>query len=194
MAADKPKSKDIESEPIELTDKQKAFCSQYIIDWNATRAAIAAGYSEKTARQLASETLSKPYIQAYLKQIQADLEKEVGISKAMVLNEHKKLAFTSIAHLHDTWITRKDFEDLTEDQKSCISEITTQIRKVPLGDEGETEIEVEFVKIKLYDRQKSLDALSKLLGYNSAEKVDIKGEIKSKVYHMKPANGDGNNG
>jgi len=47
----------------------------------------------------------------------------------MVMEEHKKLAFSSIANLHNTWITRKEFEELTEDQKACISEITTQVKQ-----------------------------------------------------------------
>ena len=47
---------------VALTEKQKRFCDEYLIDLNATQAAIRAGYSEKTARQTATENLSKPYI------------------------------------------------------------------------------------------------------------------------------------
>jgi len=75
-----------EKELKELTDKQKKFCEEYVFDWNATRAAKAAGYSEKTARQIGSETLSKPYIQAYIEEIQKDIAKLAGISKLSVLN------------------------------------------------------------------------------------------------------------
>lgn len=49
-----------------LTDKQKRFCDEYLIDTNATQAAIRAGYSEKTARQAGAENLSKPYIREYI--------------------------------------------------------------------------------------------------------------------------------
>ena len=45
-----------------LTPKQARFVQEYLIDLNATQAAIRAGYSEHTARQVASENLSKPYI------------------------------------------------------------------------------------------------------------------------------------
>lgn len=47
---------------IKLTDKQQMFVKEYLIDLNATQAAIRAGYSEKTARQVGSENLAKPYI------------------------------------------------------------------------------------------------------------------------------------
>lgn len=49
-----------------LTDKQIRFCEEYLIDLNATQAAIRAGYSQKTAGQIASETLMKPYIKEYI--------------------------------------------------------------------------------------------------------------------------------
>ncbi|QYM73370.1 terminase small subunit [Pseudochrobactrum sp. Wa41.01b-1] len=45
-----------------LTTKQERFVTEYLVDLNATQAAIRAGYSEKTARQTGSENLSKPDI------------------------------------------------------------------------------------------------------------------------------------
>ena len=63
-----------------LTDKQKAFCVDYILHWNATKAAINAGYSEKTAQVIGSENLSKPIIAEYIEEIQLDIEKQAGIS------------------------------------------------------------------------------------------------------------------
>jgi len=50
-----------------LTDKQTIFCHEYTKHWNATQAAITAGYPEKTARQIASQNLSKIYIQDYIR-------------------------------------------------------------------------------------------------------------------------------
>ena len=49
-----------------LTEKQKRFCDEYLIDLNATQAAIRAGYSEKNARNIASENLAKPNIKKYI--------------------------------------------------------------------------------------------------------------------------------
>lgn len=63
-----------------LTDKQRRFCEEYVVDWNATRAAIAAGYSEKTAYSIGQENLKKPEIAEYLEEIQKDLTKLAGVS------------------------------------------------------------------------------------------------------------------
>lgn len=49
-----------------MTDKQKRFADEYLIDCNATQAAIRAGYSEKTARSIGQENLTKPDIKAYI--------------------------------------------------------------------------------------------------------------------------------
>ena len=46
-----------------LTPKQSLFCKEYLVDLNATQAAIRAGYSEKTAKAIANENLTKPYLQ-----------------------------------------------------------------------------------------------------------------------------------
>ncbi|WP_034801232.1 terminase small subunit [Exiguobacterium oxidotolerans] len=49
-----------------MTPKQQLFCDEYLVDLNATQAAIRAGYSEKTAKQTGVENLSKPVIRTYL--------------------------------------------------------------------------------------------------------------------------------
>lgn len=159
-----------------LSEKQRVFCREYIYDFNGTRAAIKAGYSEKTAYSIASENLTKPEIQAEIKRLQGSTAELAGVSRLMLAEELKKMAFSSIAHLHLTWITRKEFDTLTDDQKACISQIETQTRIEmnynPLSEEEEP-IKVDFVKIRLYDKQRAIDSLKKMFGYDEAEKVQV---------------------
>lgn len=56
----------------DLTAKQEAFCEEYMIDLNATQAAIRAGYSENTATVIGSENLSKPYIADRITELKAE--------------------------------------------------------------------------------------------------------------------------
>lgn len=155
----------------ELTEKQRIFCQEYIYDWNATRAAKAAGYSESTAGSIGSENLQKPEIQAYISEIQKDLEKIAGISRLRIVQEHLKIINTSIAHLHNTWLTRKEFDALNDDQKCAIQEIST--KSTTEKDAFGNPVDHEYIKIKLYDRQKSMDSLTKMLGYAEAEKIAL---------------------
>lgn len=165
-----------------LTPKQKLFCREYIFDWNATRSykAVYKGVkNDAVAGVNGNRLLKNAKIQAYITEIQEDLEKTAGISRLMVLQEHKKIAFSSIAHLHNTWIRRKDFESLTEDQKSCIAEIDTKTKNeyIPKEDgKGKVLVRVEYVKIKLYDKQKALDSITKMVGYDAPTKTELTGK------------------
>jgi phage terminase small subunit len=134
------------------------------------------------AKALASRLLTNDNIKVYIEEIQKDLEKLAGLSRMKVISEHMKLAFSSIAHLHNTWITRKEFEELTEDQKSCISEIDTKTRTEyeydPEDPENKKPVIVEFIKVKLYDKQKALDSISKMLGYDAPTEQILKQTIE----------------
>lgn len=68
-----------------LTAKQKRFCDEYLIDLNATQAAIRAGYSEKTARAIGNENLTKPDIKEYIENRMAEKEKELIADQDEVL-------------------------------------------------------------------------------------------------------------
>ena len=85
-----------------LTEKQKRFCEEYLIDLNATQAAIRAGYSAKTAEQTAARLLRNVKVQKYISQLQKEQSDRTGITADTVLKELKKIALT------DTEITGKE--------------------------------------------------------------------------------------
>lgn len=158
-----------------LTEKEKNFCHEYVVDWNGAKAARTAGYSEKSAKQIATENLSKLYIKQYIDFIKDDYEMLCGISKAKQIQEYYKIAYSNIAHLHNTWIELKDFESLTDEQKECIESIDTktEVKQQYSSDSEKREpIEVKFIKIKLYSKLTALERIDKLMGYNEAEKLD----------------------
>jgi len=61
----------------DLTAKQQKFCEEYMIDLNATQAAIRAGYSEDTAPQMGYENLNKPYIADHIAELKAEASTKV---------------------------------------------------------------------------------------------------------------------
>jgi len=69
-----------------LTDKQQRFCQEYIIDLNATQAAVRAGYSIKTAHAIGHENLIKPYVKGEIVRLQADKAEKLSLSAEQVLN------------------------------------------------------------------------------------------------------------
>lgn len=76
-----------------LTAKQARFCEEYLVDLNGTQAAIRAGYSKKTANRMASENLSKPDIQLYIKELMEEQSKRTELTADMVIAELKNVAF-----------------------------------------------------------------------------------------------------
>lgn len=68
-----------------MTAKQKRFCDEYLIDLNATQAAIRSGYSEKTANRIATENLSKPVIKEYIAERMAEKESQLIADQDEVL-------------------------------------------------------------------------------------------------------------
>ena len=70
-----------------LTAKQKIFVQEYLVDLNATQAAIRAGYSPKTANRTASENLSKPDIQAAIHKSMQKREKRVEVNQDYVISK-----------------------------------------------------------------------------------------------------------
>lgn len=68
-----------------LTAKQEMFCKEYLIDLNATQAAIRAGYSGKTAYSIGNENLSKPDITELIQELKAHREDKLEVDAAWVL-------------------------------------------------------------------------------------------------------------
>ena len=74
-----------------LTEKQKKFCEEYIIDFNATQACVRSGYSEKTANRIGTENLSKLVIQSYIQELIKKREQRTEITADMVVKELAKV-------------------------------------------------------------------------------------------------------
>lgn len=74
-----------------LTDRQEAFCREYLVDFSVTEAARRAGYSEKSVRQLGSQVMRLPKIQAYLRKILIERMERIDISADWVVQKQAML-------------------------------------------------------------------------------------------------------
>ena len=159
--------KELELENI--PDRWKRFVENYLRDWNITRAYLKAFVTctnPDSAAASGSKLLRHPKIKAYIELMQKRTEQMAGISRLRVAEELKAMAFSSIAHLHDSWVTRREFDSLTDEEKRSISEMKTRVLKTEAGD-------IEEVFIKLHDKKAALTELSRMFGYNEPDKVDL---------------------
>ena len=82
-----------------LTPKQKRFCEEYIIDLNATQAAIRAGYSKKTAKEIGYENLTKLHVQDYIKELNSERQERTRITADQVLTELENTLMVRVLQL-----------------------------------------------------------------------------------------------
>jgi len=163
----------------DLTRKQEMFLREYTIDYNGSRAAIAAGYSKKTAREMAHENLTKPHILTALRAYQKQRVQALGITEDRILEAWSDLAFTPLPGIIDFQqcrMTVADFSVLSQAQKMCIKKFrvkTTQEMEYDPDSGRNIPVDVQYVEIELYDRQKALDALSKYHGM-FVERAELK--------------------
>jgi len=133
-----------------LTEKQKLFCKYYLISLNATDAAIKAGYSKKTARQIGTENLAKPYIEEYIQEQLVKRNEKLDFEAVDVVNEIKKIASsnaTDFIEIIDGRIRVKSLESIDTTFISGAKEIFDKEGNF-LG-----------LEVKFHDKQKSLDML-----------------------------------
>lgn len=180
-------SQDNQSEELKpLTFKEQAFCEAYTADsrGNGAKAAVKAGYAEKSARVTASRLLTKANVKAYIEDCRKNTESLAGISRLRNAQELASIAYSSIAHMHNEWTELAYFNDLTDEQKSAIEGIETRTEIIKR--EGEEDKEIQYVKIKLYSKLAALDAIAKMYGYYEPERMKIDADIRAGVTPMTP--------
>lgn len=136
-----------------LTDKQKRFVDEYLVDLNATAAAKRAGYSEKTADRIGPELLGKTCVSAAIQAAIKRRQKRVEITQDMVLEELAAIAFangTDFATItHNGLVRLTPTDEVPEEKKKAVASIK----------EGQYGTE-----IKLHDKVRALELLGKHLG------------------------------
>lgn len=148
-----------------LTAKQQRFCDEYLIDLNATQAAIRAGYSQKTAGVIGNENLNKPYIREYIEKMMAEKE------EALIAKQDEVLRYL-------TAVMRREMSEnivvtlVTEETKYEPDENGT-MRKQSVKKEVPQIVEIPA---QLKDANKAAELLGKRYGLYT-DKIDVDGPV-----------------
>lgn len=152
-----------------LTARQQAFINEYLLDLNATQAAIRAGYSRKTAGWIGGQLLSKTHISTEIEKAKEARAKRTGITADRVLQELARVAFADPSKAVD-WgpggMILKDSSSLDADTLATVSEVSETTNK-----DGGTQ------KIKFHDKIRALEMCGRHVGIfekdNSQRKSDV---------------------
>ena len=154
-----------------MTPKQERFVQEYLIDLNATQAAIRAGYKEKTANEQGARLLTKVSIKQAVNVALEERAARIEITQDKVIKELARVAFADPRKIF-IWgpggVILRDSNDLTDDEAAAVSEVSETTTE-----NGGT------VKAKLLDKLKALELLGKHLGMFN--KLEVKNEISGRV-------------
>lgn len=147
-----------------MTKKQKLFCEEYLIDLNATQAAIRAGYSPESARQSGADNMKNPYIRARIEKAMAERSRRTGVNAERVVLELAKIAFVNAGMVIDA-------TDATLKTDAALEDLAA-IQSIKVKDMGDMGIERE---IRMADKLKALELLGRHLGmFNDKIRLDAK--------------------
>lgn len=169
-----------------LTAKQQRFVDEYLTDLNATQAAIRAGYSEKTARSISNENMTKPDIQAAIAKGMQARSGRTEITQDMVLRELAKIGFSDIRKVvrwGETQVRMVDGEDDGPEDMVPYHGLalidSTEIDDNTAGAIAEVSQGRDGLKVKLHDKKGALVDIGRHLGMFAAPAhAELDAELK----------------
>lgn len=162
-------------DPHGITPKQRRFVDEYLIDLQCYRAAIRAGYSERSAPSIASQLLKNPKIHAAVQDAIEERAKRTRITQDRVLLELFRLATANMAEyirVQEDGTAVVDLTHMTADQGAAIQEI---ISDYYIEGTGEDAVPVKKIRLRLHPRTKALELLGKHLGLGFAQRLEHTG-------------------
>lgn len=149
-----------------FTPKQKRFVEEYLIDLNATQAAIRAGYSPGTAKEIGAQNLTKLNISAAVAKAMAERSKRTGVNQDRIVLELAKIAFVNPADVTDPE-NAMILDGATSDDTAAIQSV--KVKTIPTKDGEGTEREIRF-----HDKIRALELLGRHVGmWNDKLNVNV---------------------
>ncbi len=165
-----------------MTNAQKRFCDEYLVDLNATRAykvAYSRCKKDETASVNGSKLLRNTKVQEYISKKQKEIEKRTEVTQDMVIQELAKIAFLDIRKLYTENGQLKNIADIDSDVAGAISSLETLEEYDGYGDNREKIGDTK--KVKVLDKTKALELLARHLGmFNDKLDVNIKEKEEKK--------------
>lgn len=165
-----------------LTDKQEMFCREYLIDLNATQAAIRAGYSENTARKIGSENLTKPDVQNRIAELKLQRNEQVNIDAAYVLRRLVEIDQMDVLDIVKDDLSLKPVSEWPPTWRRYISGFDVAEMFENSGEGGARELAGILKKIKWPDKVKNLELLGKHISVMAfKEQVEQSGSVTHNI-------------
>lgn len=147
---------------MKLTGRQRKFVEEYLVDMNATAAAVRAGYSPRTAKQMAHENLTKPDLRRVVDEALAVRAKRNEVKADHVVRELAMIAFSDIRELFDDKGRLLPIHEVPESARRAVASV--DVEEIYEGRGSERAAVGRMVKIRFWDKLRALELLGKHLG------------------------------
>jgi len=157
----------------QLNSRQELFCQEYIKDFNGTQSAIRAGYSIASAKEIASENLTKPNISARIKELKDSIFIAVGITQHRIYTELRRVALLDLSGAFDENGALKSLHDMDADTRAVI--VGIEVDEIYDWVDGNKLNIGQSKKIKVADKLNAIAQIVKIGGWASADKHELTG-------------------
>lgn len=162
--------------PPRLTPKQQSFVQEYLVDLNATQAAMRAGYSQRTAQRIGSENLSKPLVAEAIAQALAERAKRTEVKADRVVLELARIGYARITDVVDSGpggLTLRRPSDVPDDAAAAVAELRETRGRSGLN-----------LRVRMHDKLRALELLGKHLGIFSGQVEQENNRDFGTIYYL----------
>lgn len=174
---------------MSLSKKQRRFVDEYLVDLNATQAAVRSGYSAKTAQEQSSRLLSNVMVQSTIAERMKDREKRTEITQDKVLSELAKIGFADIRKAVE-WGPEVMIVD-EETGETAVSNGVALVPSVKIDNDTAAAISeisqtAQGIKIKLHDKRAALVDIGRHLGiFNDKLNITVTDALAERLSRAK---------
>ena len=160
-----------------MTRRKKQFIEELYVDFNETQAAIRAGYSKRSARQIGSRLMTDDDVKEGIKKKDKELVAHIKANQIRTIREIERCAFFDIANIFDDDGNLLNINDIPIDTRAAISSIRVARRT---GCDGET---FSVIEIRTNSKMDALEKLAKIQGIFNDVNLNPDGETRGIMYY-----------
>lgn len=152
----------------EITEKQKRFCEEYVVDLNGKQAAIRAGYSEKTAKETASRLLTYVNVTEYIIELKLKISEKIQINHLDVLTQLKQWVELDVTET--IGLSSKEIKELPKEIRTLI----TGFKKIIIGKK-------EIIELRFVSKEKAIEMINRHIGFYELDNTQSKATVTNLI-------------
>ncbi len=169
-----------------LTDRERLFCEEYVVDLDKRRAYLHANpglTSETYVYRAACLLLKKDSVQEYIRYLQDNISLATGVTAIRNVLELKKIGYGSLKDIKSSWKDLADWDSVPDAAKDALQEVKLTITNNLIEEKTD-------VVVKMFPKVPAIQEMNKMLGFYAPDKLKLEGSVDSNVSLKGLSDGD----